>query len=517
MQSIMKHNFANVPAPTLARSQFDRSCGHKTTINADYIYPIFIDEGLPGDTLKLNPTVFARMATPIYPLMDNLFIDTFWFSVPYRLLWLNWHKFLGAQDSPGDSIDFTIPTMPSTATTGYAELSIFDYMGIPPGIPDFDHSALPLRAYQLIWNEWFRDQNLQDSKDISNGDGPDDPANYALYKRGKRHDYFTSCLPYPQKSDTQTTMPLGTSADIILSGGTNNSNVGIRVATSGTIYGMDTDGTAGGAVLLNTTVNPTIGMIADLSNATAASINAIRLAVTTQQFLERDARGGTRINEIILSHFGVVTPDSRVQRPEYLGGSTDRVSINTVPQTSETATTPQGTLSAFGTFSTQSGGFNTSLTEHCLIIGLVNVRADLTYQKGVEKLWTRSTRYDFYWPEFANIGEQAVLQQEIELTNPAGGTNENVFGYQERYAEYRFKPSRISGLFRSTATGSLDPWHLSEELSTPALNATFIQSNTPMARVEAVPAEPDFIVDMYFDYKCIRPMPTYGTPGLARF
>ncbi len=525
MKSVMQHSFANVPSPDIQRSMFDRSHGHKTTIDADYLYPVFVDEALPGDTLRCNANMFARMATPIYPIMDNLYLDSFFFAVPYRLVWENWHKFLGAQDDPGDSIDFTVPTMTSTATTGYLEGSLHDYLGVRPGIPDLVHVSLYHRACNLIWNEWFRDENLQNSIVVDTDNGPDDPTDYVLQKRGKRHEYFTSSLPWPQKSTSAVSLPLGTTAPII--------GLGFDTPSAFPTVNQTVQPTAGGTVVFPLSAQISTGsqlyiegnhasdgrpqVFADLENATAATINAIRLAVTTQQFLERDARGGTRINEIILSHFGVVSPDQRVQRPEYLGGGSEKININSVPQTSQTATTPQGTMAAFGTVFASGHGFTKSFTEHCIILGFINIRADLTYQQGLEKMWKRSTRYDYYWPEFANIGEQAVLQQEIEVTDPAGATNETVWGYQERYAEYRFKSSRISGAFRSDAATPLDPWHLSEELSTPALDSTFIPSNTPMARVEAVPAEPDFIVDMHFAYPCIRPMPTFGTPGLSRF
>jgi hypothetical protein len=519
MRSIMNHSFATVPQANIARSQFDLSHGHKTAINADYIYPLTWMEVLPGDTFNVRSFLFARMTTPIFPIMDNLHLDHFWFYIPERLVHANFHKLLGAQDDPGDSIDFTFPTMTSTTSTGYAENSLHDYLGIPPGIPDLVHRSGLHRAYNLIFREWFRDQNLTDSPVVDTDDGPDTPSDYVLLKRAKRHDYFTSCLPNPQKLDTAVSLPLGTSADIVTDAG-DNAAVSIYNTTNTDWYPMDLSGSASNNVQMDIaggTISSSNKLYADLSNATAATINAIRLAVTTQQFLERDARGGTRINEIIRSHFNVTVPDYRVQRPEYLGGGTTMVNVHQIPQTSESNTTPQGTMAAYATASIGGDGFTKAFTEFGIIMCLVNVRADLTYDKGLHKYFTRSTRYDLYWPEFANLGEQAVLQQEIEVTDPAGGTNDDVFGYQERYAEYRFQPSRISAQFRTGHSATLAAWTLTEALSTPALNNAFIESNTPMSRVLAVASQPDFIVDCYFDVKATRPMPIRGMPGLARF
>jgi hypothetical protein len=517
MRSVMNHSFATVPQANIARSQFDLSHGHKTAIDADYLYPLTWMEVLPGDTFNVSSFLFARMTTPIFPIMDNLHLDHFWFYIPERLVHANFHKLLGAQDDPGDSIDFTFPTMTSTTSTGYAENSLHDYLGIPPGIPDLVHRSGLHRAYNLIFREWFRDQNLTDSPVVDTDDGPDTPTDYVLLKRAKRHDYFTSCLPNPQKLDTAVSLPLGTTAPITADGNLTFSNsvdsdrnMYFSTSTANVNYSGAT-ATSGNALAYAG------GLEADLSNATAATINAIRLAVTTQQFLERDARGGTRINEIIRSHFNVTVPDYRVQRPEYLGGGTTMVNVHQIPQTSESNTTPQGTMSAYATASIGGDGFTKAFTEHGVIMCLVNVRADLTYDKGLHKYFTRSTRYDLYWPEFANLGEQAVLQQEIEVLDPAGGTNEDVFGYQERYAEYRFQPSRISAQFRTGHSATLSAWTLTEALSTPALNNAFIESNTPMSRVLAVANQPDFIVDCYFDVKAIRPMPVRGAPGLARF
>jgi hypothetical protein len=510
MQSVMQHSFSQVPTADIQRSSFDRSSGHKSTINAGYLYPVYLDEALPGDTFNMNATLFARMATPIYPIMDNLYLDIHFFACPIRLLWTNFKKFMGEQDDPGDSIDFTIPIVTSTATTGYAEGSLWDYMGIPPGIPDLEHSALFSRMYNKTWNEWYRDQNLQDSVVVDTDDGPDTVTDYVLLKRGKRHDYFTSSLPWPQKGDS-VSIPLGTYADVVTAANT-GANVGVWSEAASDHFTL-TDvpdiqlGTA------NTTAQ-TNRLRADLTNATAATINQLRQAFQVQKLLERDARGGTRYPELIKAHFNVDNPDARMQRVEYLGGASNPIIINPIVQNSETGTTPQGTLAAIGTGSSRSG-FVKSFTEHCLIMGIVSVRADLTYQQGLERMWSRSTRYDFYWPALANIGEQAVLNKEIYAQGSLAATDDDVFGYQERYGEYRYKPSRISGAMRSSAATPLDPWHLSQEFSSlPTLGDTFIQETPPMARVEATPSEPDFIFDSYFQLRCARPMPMYGVPGM---
>ena len=519
--------FTQVPSAEISRSSFDRSHGYKMTFDSGYLVPILVDEALPGDTFNLNLTAFARLATPIFPIMDNMFMDTFFFSVPYRLVWDNWEKFNGQQDNPDDSIDYLIPTMTSTAVDGYDEESIYDYMGIPPAVPDLEHNSLHLRAYNLIWNEWFRDENLQDSVVVDKDDGPDDPTDYVLLRRGKRKDYFTSSLPWPQKGDS-VDLPLGSSAPVT---GIGKINQGFP-STNKAVYEADGSGTvtyadasritSGGAdyeVYIEEDPDnagfPNIK--ADLSAATAATINQLRQSFQVQKLLERDARGGTRYTEIIRAHFNVTSPDARLQRPEYLGGGSTPVNISPVAQTTSTdATSPQGNLAAIGTVSMSEKGFTQSFTEHCLIIGLVAVRADLTYQQGLARMWSRQTRYDFYWPALAHIGEQAVLNKEIYAQGSADAVaDEAVFGYQERYAEYRYAPSRIAGKFRSSSATSLDAWHLSQEFSSlPALGPTFIQDNPPVDRVIAVPTEPQFLFDSYIEMRCARPMPLYGVPGL---
>jgi len=509
-KSVMTHQFSEIPKADIPRSSFNRSHGFKTTMDAGFLVPMFVDEALPGDTFNLRMTAFGRLATPLHPFMDNLFLNTFFFAVPMRLLWTNWEKFNGAQDDPGDSTDFTIPQMVSPVTVGYAAASLADYFGIPTEIPLLTHSSMWHRAYNLIWNEWFRDENLQDSAIVDLGDGPDLPANYPLLRRGKRHDYFTSALPWPQKGDS-VTIPIGTRAPIHVDV-TTGVNIGIETLTPLDPRRIDTAGTWAD-VSSTAETNPFAMMYADLSSATAATINQLRQAFQIQKLYERDARGGTRYTEIVRSHFGVTSPDARLQRPEYLGGGQSAINVNPVPQTSQTATTPQGNLAAFATTVASGHGFTKSFTEHCILIGLVSVRADLSYQQGLNRMWSRSTRWDFYWPALSHIGEQAILNKEIFAD--ATAADELVFGYQERYGEYRYKPSVITGEFRSNFATSLDTWHLAQDFSAlPVLNASFIEDDPPVDRVIAVPSEPHLLFDAYFDLKCARPMPLYGVPGL---
>jgi hypothetical protein len=512
MKTVMEHQFSEVPKATIERSSFDRSHGVKTTFDAGYLVPILVDEALPGDTFNTNMTAFARMATPIFPIMDNVYMDTHFFAVPVRLIWDNWKKFNGEQVDPGDSIDYTVPTMTAPGA-GYTNQSLHDYFGIPTAVGGLEHNSLWHRAYNLIYNEWFRDQNLQDSVTVDKDDGPDTYTNYTLLKRGKRHDYFTSCLPWPQKGDS-VDLPLGTTAPIAFDGTRGNSG-----STLGVYSTVDN---ASGYLYANTSSSDRVKvytspadteLYADLSGATAATINQLREAFQIQKLLERDARGGTRYTEIVKAHFGVTSPDARLQRPEYLGGGSTPVNVTPIEQTSSTdATSPQGNLAAMATASLTNHGFTKSFTEHCVILGLVSVRADLTYQQGLNRMFSRQTRYDFYWPALSHIGEQAVLNKEIYADGTAA--DDNVFGYQERYAEYRYKPSMITGKFRSNDAQSLDAWHLSQEFSSlPGLNSTFIEENPPLDRVIAVPSEPHFIFDSYISMKCARPMPVYSVPG----
>jgi len=543
-KSVNVHQFAMVPRADIPRSSFRMQKALKTTFNGGYLVPIMVEEVLPGDTFSVKMTAFCRLATPIFPFMDNLHLETFFFFIPNRLVWTDWVRFMGEQDDPDDSIDFLIPVSTSP-NGGYAVTSLQDYMGLPvqgqvlnPGT--FIHSALPLRAYNLVWNQWFRDENLQDSVVVDKDAGPDDPLDYVLLKRGKRHDYFTSCLPWPQKGDA-VTLPLGDEAPVLRlsnapgwiahfensNGFPTNGNVTIN---SGLSEGSGAVGVPNSAATLGASFDPNGGLYADLSEATSITINALRQSFQIQKLLERDARGGTRYTEIVRSHFGVMSPDARLQRPEYLGGGHSFVNINPIAQTSATnitgTTTPQGNLAAMGTALAQGHGFTQSFTEHGYILGLVNVRADLTYQQGLRKMWSRSTRYDFYFPVFAALGEQAVLRQEIYCNGSATSTT-TVFGYQERWAEYRYNPSQITGYMRSGVDGTIDQWHLAQlfgdgntDVSAPVLGPAFIEDNATIdgiTRVSAVGEEAlgvQFLMDAFFDMRVARPMPMYSVPGL---
>lgn len=541
--SVMKaqHSFSRVPSIEIPRSRFDRSHAVKTTFDAGDLVPFFVDEILPGDTFQMNATVFSRLATPLKPIMDNIYQDVHFWFVPSRLVCSFWAQFMGERVNPDDDPnDYTIPVV-GVDLNAQTPKSLAQYMGIPvsPGVSGFNVSVLPFRAYGLIYNEWYRDQNLQDSVVFGTAGviaADETLANGACLKRNKRHDYFTSCLPWPQKGDP-VTIPLGDQAALGgrapisgIGGYTGYTAVGgIDIQQTATPQNVVNSGLASGIAQFGlitqgtgTNSRPEIWAelddarstaYADLSSATAVTINDLRTAFQIQRLLERDARGGTRYIEKIFSNFGVRSDDARLQRPEFLGGGTTRINVNPIAATVATESEPQANLAAYGT-GVARGGFNKSFTEHGYVIGIISARADLTYQQGINRMWTRRTLHEFYWPTLAHLGEQAVFNYEIFISTDSE-VNDAVFGYQERYAEYRYKPSMITGLFNSGQASSLDVWHLSQDFaSTPALNSAFITEDPPIDRVIAVPSEPHFLCDMWLSLQCTRPMPVFSVPGL---
>lgn len=537
------HLFSMVPSTNIQRSVFDRSHGYKTTLDAGFLVPFFVDEVLPGDTFNLSVSMLARLATPIVPFMDNIWIDTHFFFVPNRLVWDHWEEFNGASKKGIQETKYQIPQLKATNVPNG---TVWDYFGLPTNVnAELSVSALPFRAYALIFNEWYRDENLieernyllHDDADVIQNDGVN------LLRRGKRHDYFTSALPWPQKGPG-VEINIGGTAPVTLNGVNNLTSIygngapefqfsngrfkfsTLRGPTSESddsrgVYQNIGDSDSGSylsaAIWSKPRLKfniPSLTGVADLSTATPISINDLRQAFQVQRLYERDARGGTRYTEILRSHFNVISPDARLQRPEYLGGSSTRVDISQVAQTSSSdTTTPQGNLAAFGIAGDRFHGFTKSFVEHGYIIGIVSIRADLTYQQGINRMWSRKNRFDFYWPSLAHLGEQAILNKEIYAQGTA--EDDQVFGYQERYAEYRYKPSMITGKLRSTDPQSLDVWHLAQKFeSLPTLNEGFIEERVPINRVLAVQDEPQFILDCYFKLKTARPMPVYGTPGL---
>lgn len=527
-----------IPRADIPRSTFVTTHSYKTTFDMDYLIPIYVDECLPGDSFAGHLTVFARLNVLLFPLMDRVELETFFFFVPNRILWSNWVKLQGERLSPTDSISFTVPQVVSPAG-GFVVGSPHDYMGLPTvgqvaTGATVSVNALPLRAYNLIYNQWFRDENLQNSNIINTGDGPDTYSDYVLWKRNKKHDYFTGALPWPLKGGIDVTLPLSGTANILglafdpavspiagTPGGFKETGGG--VASGWTAYEQISGSTIAMRISGTGTGNSPV-VTADLSTATGASINALRLAIQTQRLLERDARGGTRYTEILQSHFGVFPQDGRLQRPEYIGGGKSDFQTQAIPQTSATGltggSTPTGSLAAQSLINDHHS-FSYHAPEHGYIIGLCNVRGELTYQQGLHRMWTRLTRYDFYMPVFAHLGEQAIRNDEIYCRG-TGGTSDGLdaatFGYQERWAEYRYHPSRVTGLMRSTSTGNVDEWHLAEQFSSrPALNSTFIQTNTPASRVLAAGASANgqqIIFDSVFKIKRTRPMPMFSVPGM---
>jgi len=512
------HAFSKVAQADIQRSKFNLSHEHKTTIDAGYLYPLFNFEVIPGDTFDAKVTGVVQMLSLLQQLMDSLYMDLHWWFVPNRLTWTNWERMNGQRTDPSQSIDITMPLL-TPPVAGFTQGSYADYMGYPLGVASANFTEKPtanyLRSLNLIYNTWYRDQNLIDSVTVNTDDGPDAYTDYPLLRRGKRKDYFTGALPWPQKGDS-VLLPLGDTAPVVSTGLLQLGSIGgasrdIRMEPIANQY-VSYSGATAGAI---TAMEYKSGLEVDMASATSVTINALRLAIATQQLLERDARGGTRYVEIVLSHFGVISPDARLQRPEYLGGGTVGINVSPVAQTFTNAEVAAGDLGAVAT-GLGSAGFQKSFTEHGWVLGLVSVRAEQNYQNGIEKMWNRRTRYDHYWPALAHLGEQGIQTREIFAVGDVVA-DDAIWGYQERYAEYRYKPSRITGLMASNATVSLDYWHLAVDYGdvVPPLNGYFLAENPPIERVIAVTNQPHFILDMWFDLKCQRPMPVYSVPGMV--
>ena len=574
-------HFSLLPRVDISRSRFDRSSSVKTTFNTGDIVPFFLEEVLPGDTFNVKTSKVVRMQTLLTPLMDNLYLDTYYFFVPNRLVWQHWKEFCGENTESAwiPETEYAMPQITSPADTGWEVGTIADYFGIPTGVANLSVSALPFRAYALIMNEWFRDENLQDPLVVPVDDATVAGVNSATfvtdvakggkpYKAAKYHDYFTSALPAPQKGpDVSIPVSLGSELPVYGTGdplyltdgnftypflsvgqslgsvsmtGTAIANSGATGSKVGDIYdngnAFYSEANSGGGSAnwkgkvmgvptkekMDSLAVPGLvgsGLVAVYDGAVSvATINQLRLAFQIQKFYERQARGGSRYTEVIRSFFGVTSPDARLQRPEYLGGNRVPININQVIQQSgtESATTPQGTVVGMSQTTDTSSDFTKSFTEHGFIIGVMVARYDHTYQQGLDRLWSRKDKFDFYWPVFANIGEQAIKNKELYAQGTA--EDDEVFGYQEAWAEYRYKPNRVTGEMRSSYVQSLDVWHLADDYSKlPSLSAEWIQEDaSTVNRVLAVSdnISAQFFADIYVKNLCTRPMPMYSIPGL---
>lgn len=529
-----EYNFAQNPQVGVSRSRFQRNSDNKTTFNTGDLIPIYLDEVLPGDTHQIDVACVMRMATPIFPVMDNAYCDFYFFFVPNRLLWEHWKEFMGEnkQTAWTPKTEYSVPQV-TAPKGGWEEGTLADYLGLPTKVEGISVSALPGRAYGLIYNEWFRNQNVTqptlvevtDATTTGKNDGSatnDSAITLAKpLKAAKVFDYYTGALPEPQKGEP-ITIPLAGDAPIVGKNVNDGKNIeySLRVVDGGNVRVSDFYINAPDIKFPNGSTrvqdeSQNAFLYADLGGVTAATINQLRQAFQIQKLLEKDARGGTRYREVLREHFGVISPDSRMQIPEYLGGYRLPINVSQVIQTSSTdGTSPLGNTAALSVTTMNKPMFSKSFTEHGFIMGLEVVRTDQTYQQGIERMWSRKGRYDYYWPVLANIGEQAILNKEIYAQG--NKADEEAFGYQEAWADYRYKPSKVTGLFRSNAQQSLDAWHYAQDYDAlPTLSTAWMEQNdTEMKRTLAVQNQPDFIADFYFMNKTTRCMPVYSIPGL---
>lgn len=538
--------FALSATESMSRSTFDRSHSIKTTFDVSEVIPFDVIEVLPGDTINLDTSKVVRLQPLVAPIYDNIYLDTYWFFVPNRLVWTHWRELMGENTDSAwaPTVEYSVPQVTAPADTGWTKGTIADYMGIPTGVAGLSVNALPFRGYAMIMNEWFRDQNVTDpiyfpvdDADVVGANTGDDINSLYKgaqpFKAAKYHDYFTSTLPAPQKgADVALPLgvfaPVGTRNDSHAFAGSKSLTWNIDGLSDGNRYDVGLSVLTGGSVIA--TVDKNSGrhdetadvrilpnnLYADLSNATGATINELRTAFQVQKLLEKDALGGSRYTELIRQHFGTTSPDARLQRPEYLGGNRIPLNINQVLQTSQTDTTPLGTTGAYSHTVDYNGDFEKSFTEHGFVFGLMVARYDHSYQQGLNRMWSRKDRYDYYWPVFANLGNMAVLNKEIYAQNTSA--DDEVFGYQEAYADYRYAPSIVTGEMRSNVHDSLDAWHLADNYdSLPTLSDGWIRedkSNVDRALMVSSSVTNQLFADIYVKNKHTRVMPYFSIPGL---
>lgn len=556
MNRNVESHFALLPHADISRSTFDRSHSLKTSFNVGDLVPFYVDEVLPGDSFEVKTSKVVRMPSLITPIMDNIHLDTYFFFVPNRIVWEHWKEFQGENTKSAwiPETEYEVPQLTSPASTGWTIGTIADYMGIPTGVPGLSVNALPFRAYSLICNEWFRDENLTDPlltpmddatvAGVNTGNYITDCAKGGLpFKAAKYHDYFTSCLPSPQKGP-DVTIPVLTSKYPVVAGDPVPSSLLSSPASYSSFYGQTgelghnganvffqegssvSSGSGNDYVVTSSRSNTqnyfyspsNLWAVSDGAFSNVATINQLRMAFQVQKLYEKDARGGTRYIEILKSHFGVTSPDARLQRPEYLGGNRIPINVSQIVQQSQTTdSSPQGTPVGLSLTSDTHHDFRKSFTEHGFILGLMVARYDHTYQQGLERFWSRKDRFDYYFPVFANLGEQAVLNKEIYAQGTA--EDDEVFGYQEAWADYRYRPSHVTGEMRSQSPQSLDVWHLADDYeSLPALSDDWIRENSATVdRVIAVTSQVthQLFADIYIQCRSTRPMPVYSIPGLV--